>query len=127
MDLTTLAMVFMLAMTAVGIDAVWHPPQVVLQSSSAGKIDKVTIDENMITNIVNSEVDRISATPTLMGRPRVELGKQGGIGMAIAAAANMQSVAFALQKKAGYEPDQINITLFSEDGAVKVLVTGSGA
>src|SRR5262249_3145942 len=126
MDLTTLTMVVMLMLTALGIDAVWHPPEVVLQSSSAGKLDKITIDEAMITNVVSSEVDRIAATPTLMGRPRVGLGKQGGIGMAIASAANLQSIAFALQKKAGYEPDQISITLFSEDDTIKVLVTGSG-
>jgi tetratricopeptide (TPR) repeat protein len=126
MDLTTLAMVVMLAVAAVGIDTVWHPTEVVLAASSAGKIDKVTIDDNMIDGILKSEVDRISATPTLVGKPRVELEKQGGVGMAIATAANLQSVAFALQKEFGYRPDQIRIDVFSEADTVKVLVTGSG-
>ena len=126
MDLATLGMLVMLAVTAVGFDTVWHPTQVVVETSAAGKFDKITIDDAMINGIVTSEVDRITATPTLVGKPRVQLGKQGGIGMAIATAANLQSAAFALQKELGREPDQIRIALFSEDGTVKVLITGSG-
>ena len=126
MDLTTLTMFVMLAMAAVGLDTVWHPTEVILEASAAGKIDKATIDENMINGILKSEVDRISSTPTLMAKPRVRLASQGGIGMAIASAVNMQSVAYALQTKVGIQPDQIRIALFSEDGAIKVLVTGSG-
>lgn len=126
MDLATLGMLVMLAVTAVGFDTVWHPTQVVLETSVAGKLDKVTIDDAMINGIATSEVDRITATPTLVGKPRVQLGKQGGIGMAIATAANLQSAAFALQKELGREPDQIRIALFSEDGTIKVLITGSG-
>jgi tetratricopeptide (TPR) repeat protein len=126
MDLTTLTMIVMLAVAAVGFDTVWHPTEVILQASTAGKLDKITIDQNMINGILRSEVDLISATPTLVGKPRVELGRQGGIGMAIATAANLQSLAYALQQDVGYRPDQIGIALFSENGAVKVLVTGSG-
>jgi len=126
MDLTTLTMFVMLAMAAVGLDTVWHPTEVILEASAAGKTDKATIDENMINGILKSEVDRISSTPTLMAKPRVKLASQGGIGMAIASAVNMQSVAYALQSKVGIQPDQIRIALFSEDGAITVLVTGSG-
>ena len=126
MDLTTLTMLVMLAMTAVGVDTVWHPPEVILEASTAGKLDKATVDDNMINGILKSEVDRVSSTPTLMAKPKVQLGKQGGIGMAIATAANMQSIAYALQSKVGYQPEQIKIAVFSEDGTVKALVTGSG-
>ena len=126
MDLTTLTMLVMLAMTAVGVDTVWHPPEVILEASTAGKLDKATIDDYMINGILKSEVDRVSSTPTLMAKPKVQLGKQGGIGMAIATAANMQSIAYALQSKVGYQPEQIKIAVFSEDGTVKALVTGSG-
>src|ERR1700722_15658139 len=126
MDLTTLTMIVMLAVAAVDLDTVWHPTEVILQASTAGNIDKVTIDQNMIDGILRSEVDRISAPQPLVGKPRVELGRQGGIGMAIATAANLQSFAYALQQDVGYRPDQIGVALFSENGVVKVLVTGSG-
>ena len=126
MDLTTLASIFFLAVAALGLDTMWRPTQVVLEASTAGKIEKSSIDEHMISGILKSEVERVSATPTLVGKPRVELGTQGGIGMALATAANLQSVVFALQKEIGYRPDQIRIALFTEDEKVKVLVTGSG-
>lgn len=126
MDLTTLAMVLMIAVTAIGVDTVWHPTDVILEASNTGKLEKATVDDAMINGILKSEVDRIAATQTLVGKPRVQLGKQGGIGMAIATAANMQSVAYALQSEVGRQPDQIRIALFSEDGVNKVLVTGSG-
>ena len=126
MDFITLTMIAFLSMTALGVDAVVHPTEVVLQTSLAGKLDKVTINDSMLNDIVRREIDRISSTPTLVGRPRVELGKQGGLGMAIATAASAESIAYALQSEAGKAPDQIGITLFSEDGTAKVLVTGSG-
>lgn len=126
MDLTTLTMLVFLAVAAVGADTVMHPTQVILQTASAGKLENATISDTMINGIVRREIDQISDTPTLMGRPRVDLGKQGGVGMAIATAINMQNVAFALQNQAGYQPDKITLTLFSEDNMPKVLVTGTG-
>src|SRR6185312_9002164 len=63
MDLTTLTMVVMLALAAVGVDTVWHPPEVILEGSTTGKFDKVTVDQDMINGILKSEVDRISSTP----------------------------------------------------------------
>src|SRR4029078_1874616 len=71
-DLTALTMLVMLAMATVGLDTVWHPTEVILEASTAGKLDKATVDENMINGILKSEVDRISSTPTLMGKPRVK-------------------------------------------------------
>lgn len=126
MDPTTLAMIFLLAITSIGIDTVWHPTEVILEGSMVGKFDKTSLDENMVNAVLKDEVERISATPSLMAKPRVQLGQQGGIGMAIATAANLQNVAYALQAKAGFQADQIKIALFTEDGTAKVLVTGSG-
>ena len=48
MDLTTLTMIVMLAVAAVGFDTVWHPTEVILQASTAGNLDKITIGQNMI-------------------------------------------------------------------------------
>lgn len=126
MDLTTLSMVVMLAVAALGLDTVWHPMPVILEASVPGKFEKASIDEAMVDGILRSEVDRVSATPTLMGKPRVELREQGGVGWAIVTAANLRPVALALQKQAGFRPDHIRIALFSEGETVRVLITGSG-
>ncbi|MEJ0019334.1 MAG: tetratricopeptide repeat protein [Acetobacteraceae bacterium] len=126
MDLTTLGMGIMLALAALGFDTVWHPTQVILEASVARKFDKIAIDDAMVDGILRSEVERVAATPTLMGKPRIELGHQGGIGMALVTAAKLQSVAYALQSEVGFRPDQIRVALFSEGEVVKVLVTGTG-
>lgn len=126
MDLTTLAVIVLLAISGLGVDTVWHPGDVILEGSTVGKTDKISIDENMVNTILKDEVERISATPSVMAKPAVQTGNQGGIGMAIATAANMEGVARALQARVGYQPDQIKIVLFGEGDIAKVLVTGTG-
>jgi tetratricopeptide (TPR) repeat protein len=49
-----------------------------------------------------------------------------GVGMAIAKAANMQSVAVALQTQLGFQPERLKLTLLSENGAIKMMVSGAG-
>lgn len=126
MDLTTLAVIVLLAVSGLGVDTVWHPGDVILEGTTVGNTDKISIDENMVNTVLKDEVERISATPSVMAKPEVQTGNQGGIGMAIATAANMQAVARALQARVGHQPDQIKIVLFNEGDTAKVLVTGSG-
>lgn len=126
LDLTTFVMTVLIALGAFGADAVWHPQDVILEASTAGKLDKATVDVNMINTILENEVDRISATPSVAAKPDVHLARQGGVAVAIASAVNMQSLIYAVQSQFGHQPDQIKIALFSEDGGAKVLVTGSG-
>lgn len=125
MDLTTLTFAVMLALSAIGLDTIWHRDEVVLTSSAAGKLEKSTVDVGMMNIIIKDEMNRLSSTPSVVARPRVRTG--GGIGMAIATAANLQSIAHALQTQVGYQPDEIKLLLFSEDGVPKVLISGTGS
>jgi tetratricopeptide (TPR) repeat protein len=125
-DLTTVVMTLLLALGAFGADAVWHPQDVILEASATGKLDKATVDVNMINTILENEVDRISQTPSIAAKPDVHLARQGGVAVAIASAVNMQSLIYAVQTRFGHQPDEIKIALFAEDGGAKVLVTGSG-
>lgn len=126
MDLTTLAMTLLIALGALGVDAVWHPQDVILEASAAGKLDKASIDADLINTVVGNEIDRISQTPSVAAKPDVHLARQGGIALAIASAANLQSLVYAVQTRFGHQPDEIKIALFGENGGAKVLVTGSG-
>jgi tetratricopeptide (TPR) repeat protein len=125
MDLTTLTFAVMLAISALGLDTIWHHGDVVVASSAAGKLDKSSLDVTVMNLILQDEVNRISATPSVVARPRIRTN-DGGIGMAIATAANMQSLVYALQGQVGFQPDKISLALFSENGAAKVLISGSG-
>jgi tetratricopeptide (TPR) repeat protein len=126
MDLTTLSLFVMLAISAIGADTVWHHGDVILESKAAGKLNKATIDVGMMDLILKHEVARVSAMPSIIGKPRIRTSSRDGVGMAIAAATNMQGVAYALQSQFGLQPNDINVTLFSEDDTAKVLVTGIG-
>jgi tetratricopeptide (TPR) repeat protein len=125
MDLTTLTFAVMLAISALGLDTIWHHGDVMLASSAAGKLDKSSLDVTVMSLILQDEVNRISATPSVVARPRIRTN-DAGIGMAIATAANMQSLVYALQGQVGFQPDKISLALFSENGAAKVLISGSG-
>jgi tetratricopeptide (TPR) repeat protein len=90
-------------------------------------VDKSGLDVNMMNLILKNEVNRISATPSVVARPRIRTGNSPGIGMAVATAANLQSLAYALQAQVGLEPDDIRLALYSENGVAKVLVSGNGS
>jgi tetratricopeptide (TPR) repeat protein len=46
--------------------------------------------------------------------------------MALAESANLQNVAFALQSRIGYKPDRLRLSLYTEGGKLRALVSGSG-
>ena len=124
MDLVTFALVLMTAVTAVGLDTVWHQGDVVLETVTTGPLGKTSIDSGLARTIVEDEAAHVFATPTLVGKPKLRWSNQGGIGAAIAEATGLQSVAYAVQAQFGYRPDDYRLALFSEDGQVKVLITG---
>ena len=126
MDLTTITLGLFLALSAIGFDTIWHHDEVVVQSSAAGRLEKSTLDVGVMNLVLMDEVNRVSATPSVIARTRIRTSNTGGIGMAIATAANLQSVARALQSQVGFQPDEIRLALFSEDGIPKVLISGTG-
>lgn len=127
MDLATFVLVLATAVGAVGLDALLHPRDVVLETVTTGTLERTSIDSSLARSIVEDEVAHVSATPTLMSKPQLRWSNQGGIAAAIAEATRLQSVAYAIQAQFGYQPDEYRIALFSENGQVKVLVTGQSA
>lgn len=126
MDLTSLTYVLIVALGFLGFDAVMHHPDVILQSEASGTFEKTTINVDLVNDVLKHEVERISATPTVMTKPVVRVGRLEGIAMSVSEALKMQSVAYALQAQVGYPSDEIKLSLFGEGGAAKVLVTGTG-
>ena len=126
MDLTTLTYVFLLAIGFLSFDAALHPPDAILESEAIGTFDKTTITAALVDDVMKQTVERIEATPTVMTRAAIRVGRLQGLAMSVAEAVKMQSVAYALQAQLGYRIDQIKITLYGEGGSAKVLVTGTG-
>lgn len=115
-----------LIVSVVGVDAVLHPTSVVLDATVAGNPGKLTIDAPTLAGMLDYEVTHICATPSLLAPPEIRAGDNKGIGMALAEAADLGSVALALQAQLGERPEHIKLTLIGEDGAIKMLVSGSG-
>jgi tetratricopeptide (TPR) repeat protein len=126
MDLTTLTYVFLLAIGFLSFDAALHPPDAILESEAIGTFDKTTITAAFVDDVMKQTVQRIEATPTVMTRAAIRVGRLQGLAMSVAEAVKLQSVAYALQAQLGYRIDQIKITLYGEGGSAKVLVTGTG-
>jgi tetratricopeptide (TPR) repeat protein len=126
MDLTTLGLFVMLLASAIGVDTVMHPDSILLDAAVTGKFDSVVVDAPTLSGMLVYEVTQICSTPSVLAVPEVRANDNQGVGMAIAKAANMQTVAIALQTQLGYQPERIRITLMSENGAIKMMVSGAG-
>src|SRR5262249_28330260 len=126
MDLTSIALFVMLVTSAIGVDTVLHPTSVLLDATVAGKIRKPSRDSATVNGMLAFEVTKIVATPSVLKAPEIRPDNVKGVGMALAEAVNMGSVAIALQTQFGYEPERIKLTMMSEDGATKLLVSGAG-
>jgi tetratricopeptide (TPR) repeat protein len=129
MDLTTFAIAVALIIGLFGFDTVLHPKDVVLEAEvvlPAGPAARVAISEDMLTDILKAEHERISATPSVIARPVIQVGRGDGIAISIAEALAIPSVAYAVQSQLGIKPDYVKLRLFVEEGTTKVLVTGFG-
>lgn len=126
MDFTTLTYVLILVVGYLGFDAAMHPPDAILEGDAVGAFQNTTITASLVDDVLNEEVLRISATPSILSKPAIRVGRLRGLAMSVAEALKMQSVAYAFQAQLGYNPDRIKVSLYGEGGTAKVLVTGMG-
>ncbi len=126
MDLTTLTYIVLLAIASIGADTALHPVSVVLDSAVPDKISNLSANAAVIDEMLRYEVQRVASTPSVLATPEIRVGMNQGFGMALAQAANMRSVALALQAQLGNQPEEIRLQLLAQDGKVRMLVTGAG-
>jgi tetratricopeptide (TPR) repeat protein len=126
MDLTTLSYLLIFVIGYLGFDAAMHPPDAILEAQAVGTFQNATINADLATDVLTEQVQRISATPTVMTRSAIRVGRLEGLAMSLAESMKLQAVAYAFQAQLGYHPDQIKISLFGEGGTAKVLVSGTG-
>ena len=126
MDLTTLTYLLIVAIAYLGYDAVRHPPDAILEAEAIGSYEKTALSPGLVSDVLNEEVERISATPTIMTRPKIRIGRLSGLAVGLAESMKLQAVAYALQAQFGYRFDQIKLSLYGEGGTAKVLVAGMG-
>jgi tetratricopeptide (TPR) repeat protein len=126
MDLTTLAAALFVALGLIGADAVMTANNVVVEVVVPPRGDKISIDDATLELAFESQLQAIAEIQSLVDPPEIRASRKQGIGMALAEAARVQGVAYALQTEFGYRPDRLRMALFMQDGAVKAVVSGSG-
>jgi hypothetical protein len=127
MDLTTLFAGALLLIAALGVDTALNPRDMILEVSKAQSLGNVFVTDKMLSDVLQSEVDNIYVTPSIVTAPVVRLKGERGIGTSIIESVGLSRVAEAWQNQIGDYPDEIVLHVYSEDGVNKVLVTGYDA
>ena len=126
MDLTTLAYLVLLGLGLVGTDAVIHHNNIVVEVAASPKSDKVTVDQATLTTGFKDDLYEITRVVSLqsVAAPEIRMSEDEGVGMAIAKAANLEGVAYALQDQFRVRPDAIRFSLYLQNGELRGFVAG---
>ncbi len=125
MELTTLLVAALIGLGVLGADAVLYRGSVAVEVTEAPKLEKLEVGTATLANQFEGALDEILSTESVVRPPEIRSSRDQGLGMALAEAANVQNIAFALQSEFGYNPDRLRFSLYVEDGALRGLVSGS--
>ena len=125
MDLATISYLVMLGLGIIATDAVVHHNSVVVDISTSPSNDKTAIDQDTLTTGFKDDLYDITRVNTLqsVAPPEIRMSQQG-IGMAIARAANLEAVAYALQEQFQVRPDTIRFSLYLQNGELRGFIAG---
>ena len=126
MDLTTLAVTVFVMFGLLTADAVIHSGPVAVEVTAPARIYQTVIDQQSLEKAFANRVDQIAATVSVVSPPEI-LSKEGqGIAMALSEMVNAKPVADEIQRRLGYNPDHLRFALFTENGALRGVVSGNG-
>ncbi len=124
MDLATLAAAVMVAIGLLSTDAVLYSSSVQVEVASPPEITGIKVDRATLELEFTAKLNEIADTNSVVHPPDIRSSGDQGIGMALADAANVKDVAFALQSALGFHPDRLRFALYTEDGKLRGVVTG---
>ena len=125
MDPTTLAAALLLTLGVLGADAVMNSDNLVVEVVAPPRSDKISIDEATLEQTFEGQLRAIAATRSLVDPPEIRASRKQGLGMALAEAAHVQGVAYALQTELGYVSDRLRLALYLQNGTLQGLITGT--
>lgn len=126
MDITALAAALLVAFGLLTADAVVNANDVVVEVVAPPRSDKYSIDEATLEQTFEGQLQAIAATQSLIDPPEIRARRKQGVALALAQAARVEGVAYALQTEMGYEPDRLRLALFVQNGVLRGMVTGYG-
>lgn len=124
MDPTTLLAAVLIAVGLLGTDAVLYSGSVQVDVVAPPEIKGISVDRSTVEAVFVAKLNEVAATQSVVRPPEMRSSADQGLGMALAEAANVQKVAFALQGALGYNPDQLRFSMYSDNGKLEALVSG---
>lgn len=124
MDPTTLLAAVLIAVGLLGTDAVIYSGSVKVEVAAPPEIKGIAIDRSTLEVEFSARLNEVASTASVVRPPEMRSSSEQGLGMALAEAANVQTVAFALQGALGYDPDRLRFSLYSDNGQLSALVSG---
>jgi tetratricopeptide (TPR) repeat protein len=128
MDLFTLGAALLVALSLLGADAVIHSGSVAVEVATAPQLvrmDKMSIDQPTLEAEFEDQLNRIATTHSVVSPPEIRSSREQGIGMALAQAAKVESIAYAMKSQLGYRPDTLRLALYVENSQLRGLVSGN--
>jgi tetratricopeptide (TPR) repeat protein len=90
-------------------------------------MNKTSIDKETLEEEFADQLNKIASTTSVIEAPEIRSNSQQGVGMALAQAAKVEFLAYALQDELGYRPDTLHLALFVENGELRGLVSGNSS
>ena len=125
MDPTTLMAAVLVAVGLLGADAVLSTSSVDVVVAPPPEFPGLKIDRETLASEFDAKLNEIARTVSVVHPPDIRSSEDEGVAMALAEAADVKGVAFALQSAFGFHPDQLRFALYVEDGKLRGLVNGT--
>src|SRR3954471_11908899 len=100
MDLFTLGAALLVALSLLGADAVIRSGSVAVEVATAPQLfrmDKMSIDQPTLEAEFEDQLNRIAMTHSVVSPPEIRSSRDQGVGMALAQAAKVESIAYAMK------------------------------
>jgi tetratricopeptide (TPR) repeat protein len=125
MDPTTLLTAVLIAVGLLGADAVVYSGSVIVDVAPPPKIESISVDKATLAAQFEDKLNDIVRTSSVVRPVEIRPSSEQGLGMALAEAAGVQSVATALEGSIGYNPDRLRFALYTDGDQLRGLVSGS--
>jgi tetratricopeptide (TPR) repeat protein len=126
MDITTLIYAALVALGLLAVDTALTSGSVVINVSGPPKTEKTEVDQAAVRTRFNDLLTEIVATKSLLQPPELIWSSDEGVGMAAAQSLGLEKVGAALKNSLGLAPDELRVSFYRDEGALRALVAGVG-
>jgi len=126
MDITTLIYAALAALGLLAIDTAVTSGSVVVNVSGPPKTEQTEVDQSAVQTRFSHLLADIAQTKSLLQPPELIWSSDEGVGMAAAQSLGLEKVSQALKNDLGLAPDELRVSFYWDEGALRAQVAGVG-